>query len=47
MAAAVAKAQEKNRVPESPQVLRLFLTQDTQRETTPLSLPIGTGLQPS
>lgn len=32
MAAAVAKAQEKNRVPESPQVLRLFLTQDTQRE---------------
>lgn len=38
MAAAVAKAQEKNRVPESPQVLRLFLTQDTQRETTPLSL---------
>lgn len=47
MAAAVAKAQEKNRVPESPQVLRLFLTQDTQRERTPLSLPIGTGLQPS
>lgn len=47
MAAAVAKAQEKNRVPESPQVLRLFLTQDTQRERTPMSLPIGTGLQPS
>lgn len=47
MAAAVAKAQEKNRVPESPQVLWLFLIQDTQRETTPLSLPIGTGLQPS
>lgn len=35
MAAAVAKAQEKNRVPERPQVLWLFLAQGHREETGP------------
>lgn len=46
MAAAVAKAQEKNRVPESPQDCDSSFHRDAERETAPLSLPKGTDLHP-
>lgn len=47
MAAAVAKAPEKNRVPENPQVLcDSSFHNDMERETAPLNLPTLIGLQP-